>query len=348
MSTSDATGVRRSWIEISDPVSLPGRPLVSVLMLAYNHGQYLAAAIEGVRMQDAVFQIELVIGEDCSPDNTREVALDYQRRYPRLIRVITSDANVGMQENLRRVFEASRGDFLAFCEGDDYWTAQDKLSRQLAVFAARSEVAICFHAALVFDHASQRVVREIRRNTRARDFSLSEVILGGGGMIPSASMVLRRMVLCPMDDWLLKCPVGDYPMAMWAASLGVCHGLPDTMSVYRAGLPSSWSSSVLDADNYWKHVVGVIAMLEELPRKTGRTDVEWAVARAVRRYLRDFHMWFGGPATRAVPRRPVLESRLSWLDRVFVAACNIPTLLWVIKNFVARWRRLANWFASRL
>jgi len=72
--------------------------MVSVEMITYNHGPYLAEAIEGVIAQKTDFPIELVIGEDCSTDNTRDIALDYQRRYPHLIRVIYSDRNVGREQ----------------------------------------------------------------------------------------------------------------------------------------------------------------------------------------------------------------------------------------------------------
>ena len=81
--------------EISDPSVMAVKPLVSVLMITYNHGPYIADAIEGVVSQKTDFPMELIIGEDCSTDNTRKIALDYQRRYPETIRVIYSDRNVG-------------------------------------------------------------------------------------------------------------------------------------------------------------------------------------------------------------------------------------------------------------
>ncbi|MGH8488243.1 MAG: glycosyltransferase [Gammaproteobacteria bacterium] len=102
-----------------------------MLMPAYNHGPYLAEAIDSVLMQQADFPIELLIGEDCSSDNTREVALRYQRAHRSVIRVITADGNVGMHRNHRRLVDASRGQYLAYCEGDDYWNTPDKLALQV-------------------------------------------------------------------------------------------------------------------------------------------------------------------------------------------------------------------------
>ena len=91
------------WVEISDSAALPAKPLVSVSMITYNHGPYIAEAIEGVIAQETTFPIELIIGEDCSTDNTRQVVLEYQRRYRHVIRVICPNRNVGMHVNGRRV-----------------------------------------------------------------------------------------------------------------------------------------------------------------------------------------------------------------------------------------------------
>ena len=82
-------------IEISEKQSLPESPTVSVCMLAYKHEQYIAQAIEGVLAQQCDFPVELVIGEDCSPDNTRDVANEYEQAHPGLVRIITSEHNVG-------------------------------------------------------------------------------------------------------------------------------------------------------------------------------------------------------------------------------------------------------------
>lgn len=118
----------------SEPLELVERPLVSVLMSTYNHAEYLAEAIEGVMAQRASFDYELIIGEDASTDSTRQIALEYQRRYPEKIVVVTAAGNVGPYANIRRIFAQSRGRYIAFCEGDDFWCTADKLERQIACF----------------------------------------------------------------------------------------------------------------------------------------------------------------------------------------------------------------------
>ena len=125
--------------EISDSHALVKEPLVSVKMLTYNHELYIGQAIQGVLQQKTNFPFELVIGEDCSTDSTREIVFDYQKKYPDIIMVITSDKNVGANKNSKRTTKACRGKYIAFCEGDDYWTDPYKLHKQVDFLEANPD-----------------------------------------------------------------------------------------------------------------------------------------------------------------------------------------------------------------
>ena len=105
-------------------------PIISVYMITYNHIEYIARAINSILDQKTEFSFEIVIGEDCSTDGTRQVVFQYQEKHPDLIRVITSDQNIGMHKNSVRTIEACRGKYLAFCDGDDYFHDRQKLQKQ--------------------------------------------------------------------------------------------------------------------------------------------------------------------------------------------------------------------------
>lgn len=117
--------------EISDAAVLAKEPLASVKMTTYNHAPYITQAIEGVLLQRTTFPIELVIGEDCSTDHTRDIVLDYQRKHPDIIRVIAWRQNVGGIRNGLHVDRACRGKYIAFCDGDDFWHHPQKLQMQV-------------------------------------------------------------------------------------------------------------------------------------------------------------------------------------------------------------------------
>ena len=130
--------------EISDPAVFSKNPLVSVKMITYNHEPYIVQAIEGVLMQETDFPIELIIGEDCSTDRTREIVLAYQQKHPNIIRVITYDQNVGCRKNGFITEKACRGKYVAFCEGDDYWHHPQKLKKQVAYLESHADVGMVY------------------------------------------------------------------------------------------------------------------------------------------------------------------------------------------------------------
>jgi glycosyltransferase involved in cell wall biosynthesis len=118
---------------------LPVVLLVSIHMITYNHEPYIARAIEGVIGQRTSFPFELVIGEDCSTDATRAIVLDYQEKYPGIIRVVVSEDNVGWLKNSLRTTRACSGKYMAYCEGDDYWHNPDKLQLQVDFLEAHPD-----------------------------------------------------------------------------------------------------------------------------------------------------------------------------------------------------------------
>lgn len=134
-------------IETSDNEKLCRNPLVSVHMITYNHERYIRQAIEGVMMQKTDFEFELVIGEDASPDKTREICFEYQKKYPDKIRVLWSENNTfAIGANMVRVDAACRGKYIAFCEGDDYWINPNKLQRQVDAFRNNPKLGMCLMA----------------------------------------------------------------------------------------------------------------------------------------------------------------------------------------------------------
>lgn len=117
-------------------------PLVSVKMITYNHAPYIANAIERVLSQKTNFNFELVIGEDCSTDGTRDIVFQYAKKHPNIIKVITSTENVGMRKNGARTQNACRGKYIAYCEGDDYWHCDKKLQIQVNYLESHPECGL--------------------------------------------------------------------------------------------------------------------------------------------------------------------------------------------------------------
>lgn len=148
-------------IETSDAEKLCKHPVVSVHMITYNHEPYIRQAIEGVIMQKTDFAFELVIGEDCSTDKTREICFEYQKRYPDKIRVLWWHENLRKMKhpaggNGRRNRAHCRGEFIAYCEGDDYWIDSLKLQKQIDIFRKHKSVGMCFCGAQRYKQSSRQ------------------------------------------------------------------------------------------------------------------------------------------------------------------------------------------------
>jgi glycosyltransferase involved in cell wall biosynthesis len=143
---------------MNPPVPFPSKIKVSVCMITYNHEAFISEAIESVLMQQTDFEYELVIGEDCSTDRTREIVVEYAKKYPDRIRLLLHEQNMGLmgKKNLVATYRACRGMYIALLEGDDYWTDPLKLQKQVDYMESHRDCALCFHNVLmVHDDGSQ-------------------------------------------------------------------------------------------------------------------------------------------------------------------------------------------------
>lgn len=131
--------------KVEDWLRLPSNPLVSVWMITYNHEPFISQALDSILLQEVDFDYEVVIGEDKSTDRTREIVEEYQRRHPDKIRLRLARENLYSQKLKPGigVLAACRGRYIAFLEGDDYWTDPKKLQKQVEVFEKYPECVIC-------------------------------------------------------------------------------------------------------------------------------------------------------------------------------------------------------------
>ena len=125
-------------------------PVISIGMLAYNQEPYIAQAIESVLMQKTTYSYEIVIADDCSNDNTRNIILKYQTQYPEKIKLILQDKNVGASQNTLDLILSLTGRYVAALEADDYWTDPSKLQKQVDFLESNPEYVLCCHRYRVY------------------------------------------------------------------------------------------------------------------------------------------------------------------------------------------------------
>lgn len=249
INTSDGEGGR----EVSDPVMLVKNPTVSVLMLAYNHGPYLAQAIEGVLAQRDDVSIELLIGEDFSTDNTKDIALQYQLKFPEIVRVFEASKNVGPTLNHRRILLAARGAFYAYLDGDDYWMP-GKLLQQVSYLQENQKCAAVYTNALTIDENGCQI--GIFNDVANGTFNIGE-LLARGNFLNTSSMVYRsnaRDTLLGIDR-----PSIDYHVHLLLAQDGFLQQIGTPLTVYRLGSTGSMVSTNNEhvRQLYWEAIISV-------------------------------------------------------------------------------------------
>ncbi|MCM1119890.1 MAG: glycosyltransferase [bacterium] len=124
--------------------------MVTVKILAYNHEKYIVQAIESILSQKTEYRYEILIGEDCSTDSTREIVDGYAQKYPDIIRVIHHKRNVGCTKNAYSLDIHARGKYVAGCEGDDYWCDDLRIQKDVDFLETHPEyVGVCHRCRVV-------------------------------------------------------------------------------------------------------------------------------------------------------------------------------------------------------
>ena len=199
---------------------------------------FIVEAIESVLMQKTSFNYELVIGEDCSTDKTREICENYARDYPKIIRLLTSSDNLGMNKNFIRTLESLKGKYVALLEGDDYWTDPLKLQKQVDFLEGNNDYSICFHKAQVLDSVSGTYKKQFtpKVNSKTTIFDLARC-----NYIHTPTVVYRKnfQKLPPNFSQLT---LGDYPLHMLNAQYGNIKCINREMAVYRVHSGGVWSN----------------------------------------------------------------------------------------------------------
>jgi glycosyltransferase involved in cell wall biosynthesis len=206
---------------------------VSVVVVAYNQEPFIERALTSVLDQRTAFDYEVIVSEDCSTDATRDIVHRWRDEYPDRIRLLLSEHNVRSNDVVARGFRAAAGEYVALLDGDDYWTALDKLQRQADFLDENQDCALCFHDAEVVDHAGKSIGG--RRWTPADQKPRSTLEdLWFGNFIATCSAMFRKAALPEIPAWYADFfPITDWPLYILYAEHGDIGYLPDVMAAYR-------------------------------------------------------------------------------------------------------------------
>jgi len=225
---------------------------VSVLCLAYNHEKYIRRALEAFVSQKTAFHFEVLIHDDASTDGTANIIREYAEKYPDLIRPVFQKENQYSQKIpifKTHVNHLIRGDYVALCEGDDYWTDCEKLQKQFDVMERHPECSICVHR-----------IQEVKEDGVPNGFFRPRVAMEEQMLDTQQFLNIREKYPFQTGCYFMRtkywvemyehpaefrkpAKVGDEPMLLYMAAFGKMYYLPECMSAYRMFSIGSWSAS---------------------------------------------------------------------------------------------------------
>lgn len=266
------------------------KPLVSVIMLTYNHEKYIAQALDSVLMQKTDFDYEVLIGDDASTDGTVNILKSYQSRFSDRIHLFLNRENTGATRNAYRLLIRAKGQYLASCEGDDYWTDPEKLSIQVKFLQAHPELVGCAHYCDIVDENGIKWKKQklswvhYKKRFTIHDFQ-------GLFMPGQPNTYVRKNIISQLNDlpafYQLHPQIGDRTLMLLFLLKGDFGLIPKSMSAYRKkrrGALSVTGMSYANKVKGWTNDYNLINAYEAICQKEGEPlsftkGKEWLLAK---------------------------------------------------------------------
>lgn len=213
---------------------------VSVFCLAYNHEKYIRHCLEGFVMQKTNFRYEVLINDDASTDKTAEIIREYQEKYPDIIKPIYQKENQyskGIKIIRGILSPLAKGKYFAFCEGDDCWTDENKLQIQFDFMENNKKYSACSHKTKVEYYDGGFSISPNFK--KSKDITFEQIAFFG--RIETSSFFMKREVYQSVPNLFRAKSFGDHQLFLHSATCGKIRCINRVMSLYRKGIPGSWS-----------------------------------------------------------------------------------------------------------
>lgn len=259
---------------------------LTVICITYNHVRFLRRALDGFVSQKTDFEFEVLLHDDASTDGTTEIVREYAARYPEVIRPMYETENQyakGVPFVRDKMWPLVRGEYVAVCEGDDYWTDEHKLQKQVDWLDAHPDSNLCFHPVrVVFDDGSERetVFPDFKGSEKGFDVSFDSLLRRN--FIQTNSVVYRWQLKGREDEVPSGIAPGDWFIHLLHAEHGTIGFLPDVMACYNRHPGGIWWGSQNRSDAFFirmglRHLAFFKAVQERFGYKQKNLPVYFAV-----------------------------------------------------------------------
>lgn len=272
--------------------------MVSILCLAYNHEKYIRQCLDGFVMQKTNFKFEVIVHDDASTDNTANIIREYEEKYPEIIKPIYQKENQYSQGKKNILFPLTKGKYIAICEGDDFWTDDYKLQKQVDTLENNPNCKCCVctvrdanedgsmmdttHPSTVFDSGVLHIEDFLKLACKEYVFQTSSYLFLRSAYIEYIEHTPKYKKVSPVGDW---------PILLYFSEIGDIYYIKDEMSCYRRNAIGSYTTSMISStiNKRKKYNKGLINMIESFDECTNQKYHSYCVdfARRFRKYYYD-------------------------------------------------------------
>lgn len=250
---------------------------ISVLVLSYNHAQYIKQALDGILMQNIDVPYEIIVHDDVSTDGTQEILREYKKRYPDRIRLYLRKKKArSVTYASCQMLQLTLGKYVAFCEGDDYWTDADKLKKQYEFLETHSDYVGVSHEKMDVNQDGKKIYDQANKDYykwRGR-YTLKNYWYSGRLVGQTATLMFRNLYVTEDISLIYKAHdmMGDVSNILIMLTHGDIYRMDDVMSarrIVRKKGAENWNSILLQRDGVMEHVGLDLCQLKWYEKKTG-------------------------------------------------------------------------------
>lgn len=290
--------------------------LVSVLCITFNQKRYIRKCLESLVKQKTNFKYEILVHDDASSDGTTEIIREYEMSYPELIYPIYQTENQYSKGNDVQMIalKIAKGKYIAVCEGDDFWTADDKLQKQIDFLEAHQDYSVCAHAAYkAFEDDSLSEESFFRPYFESCTVSTEQIIAGWN--FATNTLMFRRSAIDELPiPFKGDCENGDYAWLVYLALKGKVFYLDELKSAYRIESIGSLNWNWLYDSK--KHIDAKIRFVNMLQRMNSYTGYAYEKTLGEQIDKTNFFIAFSNGDRRAAMKYKILYSQLTKRDKI--------------------------------
>lgn len=231
-----------------DKMSESAKVRVSIFCTAYNQEDYISAALDSFLIQECNFKYEILVHDDASTDNTPAIIRAYQRKYPEIIKPVFQEENQfskGLTIASNFLLPLAKGDYLAWCEGDDYWLDPYKLQKQFDLMEENKKIGFCAHASVNVDAVSGKVISYTKLYDDSGFVDYRDTLERVQTFATNSFFMRRELYQDYLSSEIYPLPAhGDHKMSLFMGAVSEVYYFSDVMSAYRVAAKGSINRSV--------------------------------------------------------------------------------------------------------